>query len=183
MSLATVSRYLPKRNPDHDQRQRWKTFLRNHKHGIAAMDFIVVPTVRFRLLYAWFVIGHGRREIIHFGVTAHPTSPWVVQQLREAFPEESAPRFLIYDNDSIFSERVTESIKKIWDRASANGLSESMAEWHCRKVGRQRSPGVAGSRDHPEREPPSTTSPRVRRLLQRRPRPHSASGFADRATH
>ena len=99
VSLATVSRYLPKRNPDHRQRQRWKTFLRNHKDGIAAMDFIVVPTVRFRLLYAWFVIGHGRRKIIHFGVTAHPTSPWVVQQLREAFPEESAPRFLIYAND------------------------------------------------------------------------------------
>ena len=113
VSLTTVSRYLPKRNPDHDQRQRWKTFLRNHSHGIAAMDFIVVPTVRFRLLYAWFVIGHGRREIIHFGVTAHPTSPWVVQQLREAFPDNTSPRFLIYDNDSIFSERVTESIENI----------------------------------------------------------------------
>jgi hypothetical protein len=48
------------------------------------------------------VIGHGRREILHFGVTAHPTSPGVVQHLRDAFPEESAPRFLIYDNDSIF---------------------------------------------------------------------------------
>ena len=110
VSLATVSRYLPKRNPDHDQRQRWKTFLRNHKDGIAAMDFIVVPTVRFRLLYVWFVIGHGRRKIIHFGVTAHPTSSWVMQQLREAFPNDAAPRFLIYDNDSIFSERVTEMI-------------------------------------------------------------------------
>jgi len=94
ISLATVSRYLPKRNPDHDQRQRWKTFLRNHKDGIAAMDFIVIPTVRFRLLYAWFVIGHGRRKIIHFGVTAHPTSPWVVQQLREAFPDETTPQFI-----------------------------------------------------------------------------------------
>ncbi len=113
VSLATVSRYLPKRDPDRDQRQRWKTFLRNHKHGIAAMDFLVVPTVRFRLLYAWFVIGHGRREIIHFGVTAHPTSPWVVQQLREAFPDDTTPRFLIYDNDSIFSDRVTESIKNL----------------------------------------------------------------------
>jgi len=111
--LATVSRYLPKRNPDHDQRQRWKAFLHNHRHGIAAMDFIVVPTVLFRLLYAWFVIGHGRREIIHFGVTAHPTSPWVVQQLREAFPNDNSPRFLIYDNYSIFSERVTESIMNI----------------------------------------------------------------------
>jgi len=77
------------------------------------MDFLVVPTVGFRLLYAWFVISHGRREIIHFGVTEHPTSTWVVQQLREAFPEDTTPRFLIYDNDSIFSERVTESIKHL----------------------------------------------------------------------
>ena len=99
--------------PDHDQRQRWRTFLRNHSHSIAATDFLVVPTVRFRLLYAWFVIGHGRQEIIHFGVTAHPTSSWVVQQLHEAFPNDASPRFLIYDNDSIFSERVTESIKNI----------------------------------------------------------------------
>ncbi len=113
VSLATVSRYLPKRNPDYDQRQRWKTFLRNHKHGIAAMDFLVVPTVRFRLLYAWFVIGHERREILHFGVTAHPTSSWVMQQLRETFPDDPAPRFLIYDNDSIFSDRVTEMIDQI----------------------------------------------------------------------
>jgi hypothetical protein len=113
VGLATVSRYLPKRKPDHDQRQRWKTFLRNHRNGIVAMDFLVVPTVRFRLLYAWFVIGHGRREIIHFGVTEHPTSPWVVQHLREAFPNDTAPRFLIYDNDSIFSERVTDTIENI----------------------------------------------------------------------
>ena len=62
------------------------------------MDFILAPTVRFRLLYAWFVIGHRRREIIHFGVTVHPTSPWVIQQLRGAFPDETTPRFLIYDN-------------------------------------------------------------------------------------
>lgn len=113
VSLATVSRYLPKPDPDHGQRQRWKTFLRNRRHGIAAMDFLVVPTARFRLLYAWFVIGHGRREIIHFGVTEHPTSSWVVQHLREAFPNDTSPRFLIYDNDSIFSERVTETIENI----------------------------------------------------------------------
>ncbi len=59
------------------------------------------------------MIGHGSREIIHFGVTAHPTSSWVMQQLREAFPNNTAPRFLIYDNDSIFSDRVTESIEQI----------------------------------------------------------------------
>ncbi len=77
------------------------------------MDFLVVPTVRFRLLYAWFVIDHGRRKIIHFGVTAHPTSSWVIQQLREAFPDDTAPRFLILDNDSIFSGRVTKMISQI----------------------------------------------------------------------
>ena len=77
------------------------------------MDFLVAPTVRFGLLYAWFVIGHGRREIVHFGVTEHPTLHWVVQQIREAFPNDTSPRFLIYDNDSIFSERVTESIENI----------------------------------------------------------------------
>ncbi len=96
VSLATVSRYLPQQKPDHPQRQRWKTFLRNHKDGIAAMDFIVVPTVRFHLLYAWFVIGHGRRKIIHFGVTGHPTSLWVMRQLRESFPNDTSPRFLVY---------------------------------------------------------------------------------------
>jgi len=111
VSLATVSRHLPKRTSDHDQRQRWKTFLRNHKHGIAAMDFIVVPTVRFRLLYVWFVVGYGRRTVIHFGVTAHPTSSWALQQLREAFPNDTSPRFLIYDNDSIFSDQVTDTIR------------------------------------------------------------------------
>jgi hypothetical protein len=77
------------------------------------MDFLVVPTVGFRLLYAWFVIGHGRREILHFGVTDHPTSSWVIQQLREAFLDDTAPRFLIFDNDSIFADRVAASIQNL----------------------------------------------------------------------
>ncbi len=73
VSLATVSRYLPKRRPDDGQRQRWMTFLRNHKDVIAGMDFFVVPTVRFRLLSVWFVIDHSRRRIIHFNVTTNRT--------------------------------------------------------------------------------------------------------------
>jgi len=72
--ISTVARYLPKRDPDRNQRQRWSTFLRNHRHDIAAMDFLAVPTAGFWLLYAWFVIGHGQREVPHFGVTDHPTS-------------------------------------------------------------------------------------------------------------
>jgi transposase InsO family protein len=111
VSLPTVSRYLPKRAPDPGKQQRWMTFLRNHKDGITAMDFFVVPTVGFRLLYVWFVIDHGRREIIHFDVTANPTAPWVIQQLREAFPYDSSPKYLIYDNDSIFSNQATGAIR------------------------------------------------------------------------
>jgi transposase InsO family protein len=89
------------------------TFLRNHKDVIAGMDFFVVPTVRFRLLYVWFVIDHGRRRIVHFNVATNPTAQWVIQQLREAFPGESALGYLIYDNDSIFSDRVTEAIEQL----------------------------------------------------------------------
>jgi transposase InsO family protein len=111
VSLATVSRYLPKRAPDPGKQQRWMTFLRNHKDGIAAMDFFVVPTVGFRLLYIWFIIDHGRRRIIHFELTTNPTAQWVIQQLRQAFPHDSAPDYLIYDNDSIFADKVTEAIK------------------------------------------------------------------------
>ena len=110
ISLPTVSRYLPKRVPSPGTQQRWMTFLRNHKDGITAMDFFVVPTVGFRLLYVWFIIDHGRRRIIHFNVTANPTAPWVIQQLRQAFPSDSAPKYLICDNDSIFSDDVTKAI-------------------------------------------------------------------------
>ncbi len=75
VSLATVSRYLPKRPPDRGKQQRWSTFLHNHKDAITAMDFFVVPTAGFRLLYVWFVIDHERRRIIHFNVTtvSHPS--------------------------------------------------------------------------------------------------------------
>jgi hypothetical protein len=100
VGLATVSRYVPKTKPDPTQQQRWTTFLRNHKDVIAGMDFFVVPTVRFRLLYVWFAIDHGKRRVIHYNVTASPTAHWVIQQLRETFPDEPTHRFLIYDNDS-----------------------------------------------------------------------------------
>jgi len=111
VSLATVSRYVPRTKPDPTQQQRWMTFLQNHKDVISGMDFFVVPTVRFRLLYVWFAIDHGRRRILHFNVTENPTASWVIQQLRETFPDEPTHRYLIYDNDAIFSPAVTSAIK------------------------------------------------------------------------
>ena len=74
-------------------RKLWATFLRNHRDVITAMDFFTVPTLTFRVLYCFFVIEHGRRRILHFNVTEHPTGPWIVQQLREAFPESCPYRY------------------------------------------------------------------------------------------
>ena len=68
----------------HPPSQGWKTFLRNHADGIVAMDLFVVPTISFRLLYGLLIIGHGRRQILWFGVTAHPTAEWLANQLTEA---------------------------------------------------------------------------------------------------
>ncbi len=102
---------MPRRRPDPDEVERWMTFLRNHKDGIAAMDFFIVPTIRLRVLYASSVIEHARRRVLHFNATFNPTSAWVIQQLREAFPYEAAPRYLIFDRDSIFSAAVIAFVK------------------------------------------------------------------------
>jgi hypothetical protein len=79
--------------------RRWLVFLRNHPETIAAMDFFTVPTDTFQVLYCFCIIRHDRRQILHFNVTRHPTSGWIAQQVREAFPYESVPRFLLFDHD------------------------------------------------------------------------------------
>jgi len=70
--------------------QGWKTFLHNHADGIAAMDLFVVPTISFRLLYGLLIMGHGRRQILWFGVTANPTAEWIANQVTEACGWEQA---------------------------------------------------------------------------------------------
>ena len=87
VSERTVARYLRRIRRCGDPAKRWLAFLQNHREAIVAFDFFTVPTVTFQLLYCFFVIEHGRRKILHFNVTRHPTAEWVVQQLREAFPE------------------------------------------------------------------------------------------------
>jgi transposase InsO family protein len=75
------------------------------------MDFFTVPTLTFGLLYCFFVIAHDRRRVLHFNATQHPTSAWASQQLREAFPYDSAPRYLIFDRASNFDADVIDTIK------------------------------------------------------------------------
>jgi transposase InsO family protein len=93
--------------------KRWLAFLRNHREAIAAMDFFMVPTITFGILCCFFVISHDRRHILHFNVTKHPTSLWIVQQLREAFPFESATRFLIFDRDAKYGFEVPIAVRSL----------------------------------------------------------------------
>lgn len=93
VSESTVSRCLRRsrpRNPAPDVLERWVAFLRNHRDDIAAMDFFTVPTIELRALCVFFVIGHGRRRILHFNATYDPTAQWVIRQLRDAFPFDTA---------------------------------------------------------------------------------------------
>lgn len=106
VSERTVPRYLRGLPSRPESRQNWRTFIKNHREVIAAMDFFTVPTASFRLLYVLFVIQHGRRDIVHWNITEHPSAQWVTQQLREAFPYNSASRYLVFDRDAIFSAEV-----------------------------------------------------------------------------
>jgi len=107
----SVARYLRGIRPRGYPAKRWLTFLQNHREAITAFDFFTVPTVTFKLLYCFFVIEHGRRRILHYNVTGHPTAAWVVQQLREAFPEAARYQYVIFDHDSIFSDEVVALLK------------------------------------------------------------------------
>src|SRR4051794_27468522 len=90
--------------------QTWRTFLENHVQSLVSVDFFTVPTLRFQILYVFLVLAHDRRRILHVAVTAHPTAEWAAHQLREAFPWESAPRYLLRDRDRIFGQTFVDKV-------------------------------------------------------------------------
>ena len=132
MSEITVSRNMPRRPPPAGSRQRWATFLRNHLHESLAVDFAVVPTATFGILYVVFVLSLDRRRVLHFNVTPHPTAEWTAQQVVEACPFDPPGRFLIRDNDKIygmkFRSRVNglglEQIRTAYRSPWQNGFAE-----------------------------------------------------------
>jgi putative transposase len=101
VSQATVAKYIVRhRRPPS---QTWRTFLSNHVEQVVAADFFVVPTMTYRLLFVLVILAHQRRRVVHVAVTAHPSAVWTAQQLREAFPDDTAPRYLIHDRDHAFA--------------------------------------------------------------------------------
>jgi transposase InsO family protein len=108
---TSVAKYMARRRGPPSQ--GWRTFLRNHADGIAAMDLFVVPTISFRLLYGLLIMGHGRRRILGLGVTAHPTAEWIADQLTGACGWEQIPRYLIRDRDGAYGEIFIRRVRSI----------------------------------------------------------------------
>ena len=140
ISERTISRWMKRAPRDSEPAKRWLAFLRNHREAIAAMEFFTVPTITFGVLYCFFIIAHGRPRILHLNVTKHPTSLWVAQQLREAFPFESAPRFLLFDRDGKYGMEVPAVIRSLtiaphrtsFESPWQNGIAERWVE-SCRR--------------------------------------------------
>jgi len=105
----TVSRLMPKRPPQPSQ--TWRTFLANHIRDVVSIDFFTVPAARLRVLFVLVVLAHHRRRVVHFNVTEHLTAVWTAQQIVAAFPDDSAPSYLLRDRDQVYGEQFRRRVK------------------------------------------------------------------------
>jgi transposase InsO family protein len=129
---TSVAKYMARRRAPPSQ--GWRTFLRNHADGIAAMDLFVVPTISFRLLYGLLILRHDRRRLLWLGATAHPTAEWIARQLTESCGWDEAPRYLIRDRDRCYGELFVRRVRAmgIRDRPTSprspwqNGYAERL---------------------------------------------------------
>jgi transposase InsO family protein len=111
ISQATVSKYMVRRQ--RPPSQGWRTFLKNHAADLIALDFFTVPTATFRVLFVLVMLTHGRRRLVHFNVTEHPTAEWTARQLLEASAVEDPPRYLIRDRDQVYGERFSRQARML----------------------------------------------------------------------
>jgi hypothetical protein len=142
VAQSTVSKYMVRGGPPPSQ--SWKTFLQNHSEAIAAIDMCVVPTVTFDLLFAFLVVGHGRRQLLWFEVTPHPTAEWLARQITEAFPWTSAPAYLVRDNDGAYGHVFTSRLRAIGMLAITTA-SEHIGHWTKMRRSRARFSGLESS--------------------------------------
>jgi transposase InsO family protein len=132
VAQSTVSKYMAR--PSKPPSQTWKTFLRNHAEAIAAIDMCAVPTLTFDVLFAFLALSHGRRQLLWFEVTRHPTAEWLARQITEAFPWNSAPVYLVRDTDRAYGHAFTSRVRAmgIRDRPISpgspwqNGIAERL---------------------------------------------------------
>jgi len=178
VSERTVARYMPKR-PRIAPSQTWRTFIENHMSQLVAcpeprrraVDFFTVPTVSFKILFAFIVLSLDRRKVVHFNVTTNPTARWTAQQIIEAFPDDTAPKYLMRDRDGAYGdyfvrrvagmgiEEVKSAPRAPWQNPYAERLIGSIRrdcldhvvvlnEWHLRRILRSYFDYYHGSRTH-----------------------------------
>jgi putative transposase len=109
VSERTVSRLMRKRR--RRPSQTWRAFLANHVRDLVSLDFFIVPTARLRVLFVLVVLAHHRRRVVHFNVTEHPTAAWTAQQIVDAFPNDSAPLYLLRDRDHVYGAKFRHRVK------------------------------------------------------------------------
>ena len=132
VAQSTVAKYMVKRRGSPSQ--GWKPFIRNHADDIASCDFLIVPTLGFKLLYAFVVLGHGRRKLLRVGVTAHPTAEWTARQIIEAFPWNSAPDHLIRDNDAIYGSAFKRRLAAMGIRDGPTAIRSPWQNGHAERL-------------------------------------------------
>ncbi len=112
VSERTASSLMPRRSPIAKQSQSWRTFLRNHANK-CSIDFFIIPTATFKILFVLVILSHSQRKVVHFNVTANPTAQWTAQQVVEAFPEASVPKYLLRDRDSRYGDFFRKRVKNM----------------------------------------------------------------------
>jgi transposase InsO family protein len=132
VSESTVSKYL--RRAPRPPSQSWRTFFRNHRRESVAVDFMVVPTITFALLYVAVVLDHGRRRILHVAVTAHPTEAWAAQQIVEALPWESPAKYLFRDGDGIYGDAFIKRMEGLGLTEVVTARGSPWQNGHCERV-------------------------------------------------
>jgi putative transposase len=125
VSQATVAKYMIHRSKPPSQ--TWRTFLENHIKTMVSVDFFVVPTISFRGLFVFLVLAHDRRRVLHFNVTAHPTAEWTADQILQAFPWNTAPRYLLRDRDSVYGDSFRRQVSSMEIKEV---LTAPRSPWH-----------------------------------------------------
>jgi len=132
VAQSTVAKYMVKGG--RGRSQTWKTFLHNHTAGIGAMDFLVVPTVGFKLLFVLAILRHERRRLITLSVTANPTAEWIARQVTEAFPWDEAPDYLIRDRDASYGQAVTKRLTAMGIRDHPTAARSPWQNGHAERL-------------------------------------------------
>ena len=125
---------MKKPKTDPGKTQRWLTFLRNHAKYTVGIDFLVIRTICFKALYVFVAISHDRRKILHFGISSKPHSQWTIQQLRETFAFDETTKYVVRDNDKIFSEDFKRTIKRFGLKDKPTAYRSPWQNPFCEKV-------------------------------------------------